>query len=285
MSMRELLTSLGLIDPNMLASEWHDPKQNFAMLKDIRSGIIFLEGEPAMDYATNPGLSYWDAATLTEAREKTADDDNRRFKDFKPWIKAARRVLEFGCGNGGFISQVGSKGTAVEIQADAARFLRESGLTILDKIPRAGETLPYDLVCSFHVLEHLMDPIGTLRQLKDVMAPGGKLIIEVPHAKDFLQEFLNLDCFRAKSYRGEHLLLHTHESLTKFLEVAGFKNVKVEGYQRHSMNNHLYYAVKQKPGESMRTWDFLLTPALKREYASVMERIGMTDTLIAFAEA
>ncbi len=297
-SMRELLTDLGLINPDKLVMEWDprspsarfgmpsddelDPGPNFVMLKDVESGIIFLEGEPAMDYVTNPGLSYWDASTLAEAREKTKTDDERRISQLAPLIQG-KRILEFGCGNGGFISR--AKGEAVEIQADAARLLRADGLTIHDQNPRAGSCEPFDVVVSFHVLEHLTDPIGTLRQLHAILKPGGKIVLEVPHAKDFLQEFLNLDCFRAKSYRGEHLLLHTDVSLRKFLEVAGFRNIIVQGYQRHSMNNHLYYAVKRTPAATMQTWDFLLTPTLKREYAATMERIGMTDTLIAVAEA
>ena len=42
------------------------------------------------------------------------------------------------------------------------------------------------MIFSFHVIEHLQDPIDTLSILKNKIISGGKILIGVPHAKDFL---------------------------------------------------------------------------------------------------
>jgi len=38
----------------------------------------------------------------------------------------------------------------------------------------------YDAVTMFYVLEHLRDPMGALRKVSDLLAPGGTVLIRVP---------------------------------------------------------------------------------------------------------
>jgi SAM-dependent methyltransferase len=52
----------------------------------------------------------------------------------------------------------------------------------LDKVPDSS----LDCILSFHVIEHLPDPLESLSRLKDKLRPGGLLIVEVPHARDIL---------------------------------------------------------------------------------------------------
>ena len=134
----------------------------------------------------------------------------------------------------------------------------------------------------FHVFEHLIDPINTLKVLKNKMAIGGKIIIEVPHAKDFLLSLLDLETFKAFTFWSEHLILHTRESLRVFLEKGGFSNVTVKGYQRYPLANHLHWLAKGKPAGHI-IWDHLRTVMLDTEYENMLAQIDLTDTLIATA--
>jgi len=56
---------------------------------------------------------------------------------------------------------------------------------------------------------------------------NGKIIVEVPHANDFLLELDELKEFKKFSFWSEYLILHTYLSLKKVLRQAGFKNIKV----------------------------------------------------------
>ena len=77
---------------------------------------------------------------------------------------------------------------------------------------------------------------------------GGKIIIEVPHAKDILISYFNLESFKSFTFWSEHLILHTRESISRFLTVAGFKDVEVFGIQRYPLANHFYWLKEGKPG-------------------------------------
>jgi 2-polyprenyl-3-methyl-5-hydroxy-6-metoxy-1,4-benzoquinol methylase len=276
--MKEYLQSLGLITGNELEVEFENSKVR--MLKDVETGMIFMDHEPPIDYSRIESLSYWGTASLEEARKKTILDDQRRFEQFRSFI-VGKDVLDFGCGNGGFLTLCkpwANKLFGHEIQQDAAEALRRDGLNI------NGIDGEYDTITMFHVLEHLTNPLEKLVELKSHIRHGGQIIIEIPSARDFLLFFLELPEFKAHTYTSEyHTVLYTEETLKKLIELAGFKNVSIEGFQRYSINNHLHWLKEKKPG-GMRGWDFLLSPMLKLEYAKTMQRLGMTDTLVCVAE-
>lgn len=115
------------------------------------------------------------------------------------------------------------------------------------------------------------------------MKPGAKLVIEVPHANDFLLSFLALKEFYEFTFWSEHLILHTRKSLNRFLECAGFNNVSIEGFQRYPLANHLYWLARGKPGGHVQ-WRQLRSHDLDLAYANILKSLDMTDTLLAVAE-
>lgn len=46
---------------------------------------------------------------------------------------------------------------------------------------------PVDLLLARHVLEHAIDAVGLITELKDLIAPGGYLVLEVPDCEKILQ--------------------------------------------------------------------------------------------------
>jgi hypothetical protein len=104
----------------------------------------------------------------------------------------------------------------------------------------------------------------------------------VPHAKDFLISFLDLDVFKSFTFWSEHLILHTRDSLKIFLESAGFSNICIKSYQRYPLANHLHWLAKGKPGGHI-VWDYLRTAELDTAYANMLAKIDISDTLIAVA--
>jgi hypothetical protein len=178
-------------------------------------------------------------------------------------------------------SSISSKTVAVEPQESVRKVLIESGYEVYPSV----DDVPYnnfDVVTLFHVFEHLIDPLGTLEVLKTKMSQGGKIVIEVPHAKDILIDFLDLDAFKSFTFWSEHLILHTRDSLRIFLEKAGFVNISIMGVQRYPLANHLYWLSRGKPGGHIE-WAHLRTPELDAAYADMLAKIDNTDTLIAIA--
>ena len=234
-------------------------------------------------YVEKNDFNYWGTGDRTSAVACGHEDDHRRFRQFENII-VNKKWMDIGTGAGGILdllSPISSETLAVEPQQSVREYLVKLGYNTyctVDDVPDND----IEVATMFHVFEHLIDPINTLKVLKNKMAIGGKIIIEVPHAKDFLLSLLDLETFKAFTFWSEHLILHTRESLRVFLEKGGFSNVTVKGYQRYPLANHLHWLAKGKPAGHI-IWDHLRTVMLDTEYENMLAQIDLTDTLIATA--
>ncbi len=134
------------------------------------------------------------------------------------------RLLDVGCGLGFLLSglKAGWDRHGVEVSAFAAEHARAHGHIHLGPIEEAGYADEhFDVVVIHHVIEHLEDPIGMLKELRRVLKPDGWLILGTP---DF-------DSGAARRFGEKYRLLHdvTHislfsnDSMHRFVRDHGFR--------------------------------------------------------------
>jgi 2-polyprenyl-3-methyl-5-hydroxy-6-metoxy-1,4-benzoquinol methylase len=179
----------------------------------------------------------------------------RRFEAARrmTWVLRHRtggRLLEIGAAAGHFVeaaAQAGFDPVGIEPAAELAAEARERGLDV-----RAGFLedldLPessFDVVCAWHVLEHIADPLTALQGLRRVLKPSGALLIEVPNIESVWAvrrglAWANLD--------AEHHVAHyTGRALRALLERAGFT---VNDTETVSMYTYLRPARALRPIEA-----------------------------------
>lgn len=285
---RTLLCDLGVCDEQSIVPFYPRTRdrEDVSVLKCTKSGVIFLSRSDHMEmshYRGKQDLGYGGVHDREKALEAEQEDTERRARQFG-YLVAGRRWLDVGTGNGGILdalAPVASRASAVEPQDSARQSLVRLGYNVW---PSVGDVPGQDVEIAtlFHVLEHFTDPVGTLSQLRRKMDGDAKIVVEVPHARDFLISFLELDAFKAFTFWSEHLILHTRDSLKAFLEKAGFSDVVVTGVQRYPLANHLHWLARGKPGGHVE-WKQLRTPELDAAYAAMLDRLDGTDTLIAVA--
>lgn len=212
----------------------------------------------------------------------TEGDDLRRIDMLMPMLPN-RRLLDFGCGAGGFLDR--ARGLAASMAGiepeERVRDHWEGCLTIYPDIDVAsGE---YDLITAFHVLEHLPDPRVTLRSLAALLAPGGRIVVEVPSARDALLTLYDSSAFQRFTYWSQHLYLFDAATLERLALQAGLRVAAVSQCQRYPLSNHLHWLSRGKPG-GHREWAFLDSPELRHAYGDALARLGLCDTLIAYLE-
>jgi SAM-dependent methyltransferase len=106
-------------------------------------------------------------------------------KNFPPWTGSGR-LLDVGCASGRFIKQMAAVGwevAGIEFDPEAAAKAKTvtERIFIGDPVDADFPPASFDLVTAFHVIEHLPDPLGSLRNMVRWLAPGGLMIVEVPN--------------------------------------------------------------------------------------------------------
>jgi SAM-dependent methyltransferase len=142
-------------------------------------------------------------------------------------------VLDVGCSTGTLLERLGKRKPlrlyGVEYRESAAEAARAKGITVWQGDFEAADIPPgsFDLVIMQHVLEHVFDPIATLRKVREVLKPGGRVLGELP----------NFDSWDAKlfgrywggGHAPRHLWFFTPVTMRKALANTGFSNVDVRG--------------------------------------------------------
>ena len=251
------------------------------VIKCKKSGLVFLDKIEKKFYDKKTILESWGSTNRVEALKNTYNDDIRRFKQIENLI-INKKYLDIGCGLGGifeYTDKVSQCSHGVEPQDDINKMLNKNHKVFKD-ISEINEK--YDIISLFHVYEHLIDPLNTLLKINKILNDNGKIIIEVPHANDALISLYNLKSFKDFTFWSEHLILHTKESLNKFLLESGFKNIQIHGYQRYPISNHVVWIRDGAPG-GHNTYTEFNNEKLNNSYNNFLLESNMTDTLIAMA--
>jgi 2-polyprenyl-3-methyl-5-hydroxy-6-metoxy-1,4-benzoquinol methylase len=278
----DTLQSLGLTSTEtrqVFARNTRD-RDNLTVWQDGRSKVIYIDDffVGREEYQTG------EYQRVGKPDFERLNDAERRLNDYRKFY-AGKKICDVGCGAGRFL--IGAKGEAetafgVELQLDCLEHLRTSGVECSESI--ADFPGLFDSIFMFHSLEHFEHPLGMLKPLIEQLAPNGKLIIEVPHARDFLISTLKSEKFIEFTLWSQHLILHTRDSLRRLLEAAGMRNIVIEGRQRYTLANHLNWLSKGVPGGHKSLLSALDTPDLHAAYENSMRKLDTTDTIIAIAE-
>ncbi len=259
---------------------------NLNVFRDSKSGVIFIE-----DYYVGDkiyvGGEYRDNSN--ESNHSTPNDPqveidaSRRFEDFKHLCKN-KHILDFGCGEGCFLEKIqhlASNVIGVELQQSFLDNLSSKGITSFNSLNHVDDE-SIDVIFLFHVFEHLPDPVNSLLEIKKKLRKGGIVVLEVPHANDFLLSHIKSEAFKKFTLWSQHLVLHTKKSITLMLDSANFQSITVKGVQRYPLSNHIHWINAGKPGGHLKELAEIDSNNLQKSYEESLEKINATDTIVAF---
>lgn len=195
------------------------------------------------------------------------------------------RMLELGCGRGELLAGAANLGWSVcgvEMTENYARAARSNGVEVECSSIKESKLLEqkYDVVLLAAILEHLYDPVETLKQVRSALRPGGLVFIDVPNELSLTMRVGNL-YMRTRgrdwvvnlspTFSPFHVVGFSPATLKRALDASGFKIHKLEALK---WNNALPHG--RNIQEKIERFAFGVVQ-------SVGKHIGMGDGIVCWA--
>ena len=160
----------------------------------------------------------------------------KRLGELKEYKKGGR-LLDVGCGVGTFLGLAKKEGFEIygtEISEYACSYAKNrlKGDIFCGDLEKAHfSPESFDIVTVWHTLEHLPNPLASLKEIHRILKKGGLLVVAVPNLNNYILRILYLLAKGKKLmlFSGQakewHLYHFSSRTLTSLLKKAGFKTI------------------------------------------------------------
>jgi SAM-dependent methyltransferase len=157
------------------------------------------------------------------------------------------RILEFGAGRGGMQAALGRLGAnVVAVEPFGYEYLKSRGVTVYRSLDELPDTAGFDGIITLEVVEHLTSPWIELRQLRELLTPGGWLFVSTVNANG-LNARLSRFRWREINKPG-HVVFFGPRSMESLLSHCGYSDVQrlrwLIGYDKTSLRKLALYATQ-----------------------------------------
>jgi SAM-dependent methyltransferase len=217
---------------------YHTTSRQFDVVRCAGCGLLRLDPLPTPDelrgyYPSN----YWfapdtsTAGRMEEAWRRLVLRDHVRFVSQAMASSTAKGpLLDVGCGGGLFLGMMRERGHRVvgldfSREAAAVAWRQQQTPAVVAEFASAPlRSGSFAAITMFHVMEHLYDPRGYVAAARNLLAPDGRLIVQVPNAASWQCRLLG------RAWNGmdvpRHLFDFRDSDLAKLLEQGGFEVVR-----------------------------------------------------------
>jgi 2-polyprenyl-3-methyl-5-hydroxy-6-metoxy-1,4-benzoquinol methylase len=168
--------------------------------------------------------------------------EERKFFQIKNFIykDSVPSLLDIGCGSGTFLEVCKQNGWQIEgtdISSSASKSVLENYNIKVHQgdFNKIKFNKTFDVISLWGVLEHLSDPIATIKKVKELLNKDGMLVFEVPSADCFISEYLKKNNFSPTRYieSGRHNIFFSNKVIR---QIAENFNLKVEYIETNGLD-------------------------------------------------
>jgi ubiquinone/menaquinone biosynthesis C-methylase UbiE len=221
----------------------------FPVVRCRRCGIVYVNPRPTKEaihsYYPTEFYEIMDKETVLEHKRSQLEAKFELVKHID-----SGRLLDVGCGKGEFLYFMQGKGwlvKGVEFSSKPPNMFEQA--IFYGELDEANYPVnSFDLVTIWAVLEHVYDPLRTLKEINRVLIPGGTIVLLVTNFNSVPARFMRHDDI------PRHTTLFSKRTIAKMLTLIGFevrKYVFSQDIFSGSVRGILNYMVKLACGEKL----------------------------------
>jgi hypothetical protein len=244
--------------------------------------FAFLYPQPELDYGQY--MPRFKSLNLSNYRRERKIVESR-WEKIKPYFPSIGSVLEIGAGNGSFLAYAHEARKDLLLACiepdQSTKPLREANPWLVE-YESLGEIISnnirFDLICLFHVFEHLLQPDIFLAQCTQIT---NRIIVEVPSLSDPLLALYEVEAYKDFYFQKQHPYIYSGDSVCRVLEHHQWAIEEVLPYQRYGLENHLTWLLKGIAGGNP-TFQKIFSKT-NQIYINELEEFGFSDTVFVVA--
>ena len=191
----------------------------------------------------------------------------------------ARKILDFGCGIGGFLKRATPHFSGVvgfDLSRRVVQAHRAEGFSCVNDL--ADVPVDVDTIVLFHVLEHVPEPWRLVSELITRFPSVDRVVVEVPHTEEALLCWFNSEPYRVNHYSADHVYYFTNSTLRAVLENAGLRIVADTQVQRYQLGNTFGWLLEGRGG-GQNKWTVFNEKSFHDSYGDALARAGAADSI------
>lgn len=159
------------------------------------------------------------------------------------------KLLDIGCAYGIFLSVAKKQGFqtfGIEPNKEASSYAKtELKLDIINDFfnQKYFQKKYFDIITLLDVLEHMSNPVGFLKNINNLLAKNGILIILTPNVDGLFRKLMGNSWPHFKP--EEHLYYFSPQTIERLLNKSSFKILKIENYRKRLSLKYLRYELNK----------------------------------------
>ena len=190
--------------------------------------------------------SYWNKKGCLSYEELQKIDD-KSYNEAINWMNIVDgsslnqqiRLLDFGCGIGGFLDLSKSLGCmtyGIELDINLVKYCSSKGHQVYSSLDSMkSEVCSFDVITSFDVFEHLVNPIEALESLLNLAHAGSILYLGIPNQNDIIKSIEPR--YLSHFYHVEHLWYFNEESIRFIMNKLNLRNFSFHYLHKYNLMN------------------------------------------------
>ena len=147
-------------------------------------------------------------------------------------IRGSGKLLEVGCARGDFLRVAAQSFDAYGVEpnpelAESARKVAPVYQDIVERTP----WYEFDVIASFHVIEHVDSPRSFIHAAAERLKPGGLLVIETPDIDSLPYKLLKT---RWRQFIPEHYFFFDSRTMSRLLADCGLRTDRIVRIGKHA---------------------------------------------------